>query len=219
MLKTQAETELSKEIDRQIENLLQKGYPGIAGMSEQRFLKLVAPLKERVGEVAVPGKAAVEGRIPFVIVVKSDLVAPEFAMPFVGIKGAHGSVNMHPIGPASFKPIEGLRIPGEDVYLLVDVTTGRETLNVTPAEALKIITAESRSPLTIDEGVALVTHFPEVLYDKERYNCFSMLSSRRSDRRVPAIWISYNKPRLGWCWDGNPHSWLGSASCGGRIGL
>jgi hypothetical protein len=23
---------------------------------------------------------------------------------------------------------------------------------------------------------------------------------------------------LGWCWDGNPHTWLGSASCKTRIG-
>ncbi len=23
---------------------------------------------------------------------------------------------------------------------------------------------------------------------------------------------------LGWCWDDNPHTWLGSASCGRRLG-
>ncbi|MGQ0669203.1 MAG: DUF5701 family protein [Actinomycetota bacterium] len=25
-------------------------------------------------------------------------------------------------------------------------------------------------------------------------------------------------PRLGWCWAGNPHTWLGSASCGAGVG-
>ncbi|OHU23879.1 hypothetical protein BKG77_09875 [Mycobacteroides chelonae] len=25
------------------------------------------------------------------------------------------------------------------------------------------------------------------------------------------------RPKLGWCWDRNPQTWLGTASCGGRI--
>jgi hypothetical protein len=35
---------------------------------------------------------------------------------------------------------------------------------------------------------------------------------------VTAIWISKGAPKLGWCWAGNPHTWLGSASCAKRIG-
>jgi hypothetical protein len=38
------------------------------------------------------------------------------------------------------------------------------------------------------------------------------------DRRVLALWISGGAPKLGWCWDGNPHDWLGVASAGGRLG-
>ncbi|MGW0174505.1 DUF5701 family protein [Rhodococcus sp. NPDC003322] len=33
-----------------------------------------------------------------------------------------------------------------------------------------------------------------------------------------ALWISQRRPKLGWCWNGNPHSRLGSASAGRRIG-
>jgi hypothetical protein len=47
--------------------------------------------------------------------------------------------------------------------------------------------------------------------------CFSLLASRCGDKRVPAIWISGKAPKLGWCWAGNPHSWLGSASAGARL--
>nr|WP_157857446.1 DUF5701 family protein [Streptomyces yerevanensis] len=39
---------------------------------------------------------------------------------------------------------------------------------------------------------------------------------RSGDRRVPAIWISQKTPKLGWCWEGNPHTWLGMASAGDR---
>lgn len=217
--KKETETRLRNEFDRQVENLLHKGYPKLAGMSEQEFVKYIKPLKARIRLLAMPGKVASNGHIPFVIVIKNDLVAPEFAMSRVEIKDTTGSVNMHPVEPKSFKPNEGLEIPSGIAYLLVNIDTGQSTLNVTPAAALKIIRKRKRLPLTIDEGVALVTHFPQVLTDKKNYNCFSMLGSRRGDQRVPAMWISYGKPRLGWCWDGNPHTWLGSASCGSRVGL
>ena len=32
------------------------------------------------------------------------------------------------------------------------------------------------------------------------------------------MWISERAPKLGWCWDGNPHTWLGIASAGARVG-
>jgi hypothetical protein len=206
--------QISSEFDRQLETLLRAGYPALAGVSTEDFVRHIEPLKARLGRIPVPAN----GRIPFVIVLKAELVAPESAIPLVEVRGAAGVVNMFPVKPADFKPLDGMQIPGGMAYLLADVDTGRATLNVTPANALKLIAAEERSPLTIDEGVALVTHFPQVLQDKKVYNCFSMLSSRCGDQRVPALWISYGKPRLGWCWDNNPHSWLGSASCGSRVG-
>ncbi|WP_371413026.1 DUF5701 family protein [Thiomonas sp. X19] len=50
-------------------------------------------------------------------------------------------------------------------------------------------------------------------------HCFSMLASRCGDKRVPALWLSESRPKLGWCWAGNPHTWLGSASCANRVGV
>ena len=41
--------------------------------------------------------------------------------------------------------------------------------------------------LTIEEGIALVTHYPEAA---ARNAGFSLLGSRCGDRRVPALWIS-----------------------------
>ncbi len=106
------------------------------------------------------------------------------------------------------------RIPAGP-YLLLDVDTGPGTLGVVPDEALPLITDAGRSPLTIDEGLAIVTQFPGILRTR---NCFSMLASRCGDRRVPALWVSDGRPRLGWCWAAAPHNWLGSASCAGQAG-
>ena len=108
--------------------------------------------------------------------------------------------------------------PPGAAYLLVGVERGEEFCNVRPEDATRTIRACGRTPITIDEGIALVTQVPQLL---EKNKCFMLAGSRRSglaaDRRVPAMWISERAPKLGWCWDGNPHTWLGMASAGRRI--
>ncbi len=205
---------LREEFDRQVENLLQKGYPNLAGVKTAEFIKYLEPFKERIEELTT--EESKKGHIPFILVIKDKWVGGEKAMPLVELKGAKGFIALYPIEIGNFKPIVGVRIPNGLAYLLVDIDTGKGTLNITPDDALPIIHGENRSPLTIDEGIALVTHYPEIL---KKNNCFSMLGSRCGDRRVAALWISAGKPRLGWCWAGNPHTWLGSASCGSRVGL
>ena len=115
---------------------------------------------------------------------------------------------------AGFVPIEAVRLPDAPAYLAGDVDLGASSRNVRPEDALREILAAGRSPLTIDEGIALMLQQPEAI---ARNWGFSMAGSRRGDQRVPAFWISEGRPKLGWCWDGNPHTWLGTASCGGRI--
>jgi hypothetical protein len=48
-------------------------------------------------------------------------------------------------------------------------------------------------------------------------------NGKRLDARTPAVWISggtgrdgvesRGAPKVGWCWAGNRHTWLGFASC------
>jgi hypothetical protein len=201
-----------QELDRQLSHLLRIGYPEIAGVAADEFAARVEPLRKRAATM----EASAEGRVRFVIVVTRDLVPPEQAMTRVELRGKQGFVDIKGAQPlADFQPIEGVEVPESSVYLLMDVDTGKESLNVTPDAALEAIRRQGRSPLTIEEGVALVTHVPELL---KTHNAFSLLGSRSGDRRVAAIWVSAGRPRLGWCWAGNPHTWLGSASCNGRVG-
>ncbi|MGH3342132.1 MAG: DUF5701 family protein [Carbonactinosporaceae bacterium] len=200
------------EFDRQVDNLLDKNYPGTAGLSDEVFLQRIAPLRERLSE---PSTGADDARIAFVVVMAGALVPPHEAISLVELRGKRGFTTMEGDDLKRFTPIEGLAPPPGSAYLLTDIDTGAATRNVTPDEAITTIASENRSPLTIDEGVALVTQYPEVLRTR---NAFSLLGSRCGDRRVPALWVSRGSPRLGWCWAGNPHTWLGSASCGGRVG-
>ena len=73
---------------------------------------------------------------------------------------------------------------------------------------------------------------PDVL---ARGHCFMAIGSRLRkangslDARTPALWISNgtgrdgpdnrNAPKLGWCWAGNRHTWLGFASASGRASI
>jgi hypothetical protein len=189
----------SDELRRQVETL--------AGLGYEMLSEAIEPL-----EHGARGFDVGEGRIPFVLVVRG--VAADRAVSLVRLGGKRGFTTMEPADLARFEPIEGVAVPEASAYLLTDVDTGRETLNVTPDDALATIAAEGRSPLTVDEGLALVTQFPDVL---RTHNAFSLLGSRCGDRRVTAIWLSRGAPRLGWCWAGNPHTWLGSASCAARV--
>jgi hypothetical protein len=143
-------------------------------------------------------------------------VPVEAALPLVEWQGRRGWTDLPADDLARFAPVAGVDVPDAEAYLVTDVDTGREMLDVTPDDALPRILRAGRSPLTVEEGLALLTQHPGVL---RSHNAYSVLASRCGDRRVPAFWVSKGAPRLGWCWAGNPHSWLGSASCRSRVAV
>jgi hypothetical protein len=213
--------DLIATFQQQLDRLVSLGYPTLAGLSEERFRSLVEPL--RAGARALEGVDAPEA-VPFVLVTTRDLVAPEDTVPLLRLWGPRGpgskpgrvDRNHGEDGLADYHPVADSTPPGA-AYLLVGVERGEEFCNVRPEDATRTIRGRGRSPLTIEEGIALVTQVPQVL---EKNKCFMLAGSRRSgipgDRRVPALWISERAPKLGWCWDGNPHTWLGTASAAER---
>lgn len=207
---------LGLEFDRQVATLLTKGYPKLSGLSVRAFLALCKPLRTRLRAATRFPPDPATGRIPFVLVVQSRCVRPAAAMARIRRKGRTGFVSMQPVTPGDFRPITSLRVPRSAVYLLIDFDRGDRFRNVRPEDALRQITTDGRSPLTIEEGVAVLTHYPDWLI---KNHCFSLPGSRRADQRVPALWLSQKRPKLGWCWDRNPHTWLGTASCARRMGV
>jgi len=199
-------TDAELEFDRQVDALATAGLPAHLDLSDTCFRAFLEPLRDLL-PVPQEGEA-----IPFVVVVPDVAVAD--VLDAVHTVGGTGFTTMEPEDVARFRPLPELDVPTTP-YLLLDVDTGIETLGQTPAEVLPQLVARGRSPLTIAEGLAVLVSDPGIL--KAR-NAFSLLGSRAGDKRVPALWTSARRPRLGWCYQGAPHSWLGSASCAGRLG-
>ena len=154
-----------------------------------------------------------EGHIPFIIVVKNEVIAGEKAMPLVELEGKKGYTYPDEDGIKGFEPF-GVEAPNGKAYLAVDIETGKTTLGETPDEAIKKIKSDDRSPLTLEEGVALVTHHPEALKDNHVF----MPGSRHGPDEVASLWLGEGRPRLGWNLSDSSRSKWGSASCGSRVG-
>lgn len=203
------------EFDRQVRNLLDKGYPKLAGMTSSGFAELVEPLRKTVVARADSMLPPTRSRVPFVLVIKNRLIPANDLMPHTALNGKPGFSIFEPEDIGRFDAIEEVTLPDPDAYLTFDVDREKETLNQPPDKAIRTITEHGRTPITVAEGIAFITQFPDSL---EKNNCFSLVASRCGDRRVPALWISKGTPKLGWCFAGAPHTWLGSASCSGRAG-
>ena len=212
---------VKSELTRQVEHLVTLGYPELIGLTANAFRAALEPLAkqlaENLSERVSPAASddGSDGHVDFVLVIESPKAAMSRLLTLIERRGLPAVERLYPRVVNDFAPLESVTLPAGGAYLLLDVERGAEYLNVTPDDALEALVGRGRSPLTIGEGVALLTHFPEFLQPN---NCFSMLASRAGDKRVPALWLSEKRPKLGWCWAGNPHTWLGSASVAGRLG-
>lgn len=199
------------ELDRQVAAYVELGVAALLGQDEATFRARLEPLAEVATTPTAP--AAVEGDdVPFVLVLPGlDLndVAPAMR------RGTRLGVSVIDRDEApTYRPLPDVEVPAVP-YLLWGIDTGSELCDVRPEDALVTITGRGRTPLTIDEGVALVVVRPDMLRPNK---CFSLLASRTgTNQRVPAVWISERRAKLGWCWDRNPHTWLGAASAADRL--
>ncbi|WP_348534350.1 DUF5701 family protein [Kitasatospora sp. GP82] len=195
-----------------MQTLTEKDYPPLPA----------GPLAELRAQVVARGGAMAEpeqGRAPFLLVVTRQLAPLERAVPLTALAGKAkpGIIDRHyaPGDLERFEPLEEAAMPASPLYLLLDVERGEEFCGAIPKDAMAVIAERRRLLLTMEEGISFVTQHPTAL---AKNKCFSLGGSRCGDRRVPAVWISQGAPKLGWCWEGNPHTWLGMASAAERLG-
>lgn len=197
----------------QIENLIDLGVHDLADITADDLRAHARKLSDAPGAI---------------IAVHPALAPPGRLASLLTRHGKPGFVVVDMTDLDQFEPIAGVDIPDAPLYLIHDVNRGDEMRNWTPNEALPAITSLGRSPLTTSEGISWLLQEPKLL---EPNHCFMTIASRlprgsRLDARTPAIWISggtgrdgtsnKNAPKVGWCWAGNRHTWLGFATTSRR---
>ena len=200
----------SLSFSEQVSRLIDLGYPSLLGQNRDDFESALRPLG------AIANRSSREGpadTLDCVLVISTPRLPVADLLPIVVRSGRTAVERLFPKKPSDFVPTADLPLPEGDAYLLFGVDRGDATLNKTPLESMPLLAAAKRSPLTVEEGVAVLTQAPEFLQSN---HCFMLLGSRCDDKRVPALWLSDGRPKLGWCWEGNRHTWLGMASCLGR---
>ena len=206
------------EFDRQCDVMTGLGLPELIGVTQQEFEESLAPLRALAAPVSSgETDSRSDGRAGFVVVPALRGVSAAALVPLMRLQGSdrpgildrnHGEPGLAP-----YAPLDTLGVPDQP-YVLVDVERGDRFRGVRPRDAVAVIGEAGRTPLTITEGVILQLVRPDLLQPNR---CFMLAGSRRGDKRVPALWISQRAPKLGWCWEGNPHTWLGTASAADRL--
>lgn len=213
---------LDREINRQIDAYINRGYPELARVSVEDFRELFEPIRRQLHALNPSITKESRAHKSLVLVVTRDLIAPEARVQMLRLSNSrkpgivdknHWSDSVQGLTP--YLPLTHLGVPSTPIYALISVERGDDYRNVAPEDAMQALAALARTPLTIDEGISFATVHEDVL---EKNHCFMLGGSDRGDRRMPALWISESAPKLGWCFKGNPHTWLGVASVGQRVG-
>ncbi|MES9519570.1 DUF5701 family protein [Streptomyces capoamus] len=202
----------------QVERLIELGVHETAGLpaTELRAFAARAEAAEDAGAEAL-------------LAVHPDRAPASALAPLLRRDGKPGFVVTDMTDVDLFAPLDTVVPPDAPLYVLTGLDRGDRMANWSPDEALPALTAEARTPLLLTEGIQWVLHQPAVL---DRNHCFMTLGSRLRkpdgalDARTPAVWISNgtgrdgrerrNAPKVGWCWAGNRHTWLGFGSATGR---
>ncbi|MFK4144583.1 DUF5701 family protein [Streptomyces sp. NPDC004065] len=209
----------------QAARLIELGVHELAGLS-------AAELRDFAGAVGAAPAAEDSGAGAggdVLLAVHPDRVPASALAPLLRREGKPGFVVTDMTDVDRFAPLGTVALPDAPLYLLTGLDRGDRMANWSPDEALPALTAEARTPLLLTEGLHWVLQQPRVL---ERNHCFMTIGSRLRkangalDARTPAIWISNgtgrdgrerrDAPKVGWCWAGNRHTWLGFASATDR---
>lgn len=203
-----------KLFDRQVDILVrEKRYHEVVGFRKAFLEKLAAyrAVIHHVGDVDV-------SHLPFAIVVPSEVMSLEEKLRRIEYKGQSGQTLSirRPELLANITEISAPRGP----YIMKDIDFGLFTRGKTPQEMDQELRGQGRSPLTLDEGFALLTYHPEILGE---YGV-NFLGSRYAGNGIPAM---YMHPELGLRLEfyrtadiaGVMQLGWGTPSCGGRIAL
>jgi hypothetical protein len=224
-----------KLFNEQLSRIIESKFHIIAKLCKSDFINhYIMPLKKLIVECHAETDFR-ENRIPFLIVVPHNIVPLSYQLDTIreSINEKHLE---YIIKPEWFENAKGVSTPNKP-YLILDVETGYAMKNITPKKCVEIFNNEGKFALTIDEGIALITHFPEVLeshwIDLPGSVLIHKLAGQDAKKRgmlgalppgfglatfIPIICYKYyNSLRLYYIEEMTETPYSGSASCGHRL--
>ena len=222
---------------QQMKTIMERKFHVPTGLSESDFInRHIMPLKQLLVKNDKDTKIE-ESRIPILVVVPHTIVPLSYQLE--RIRESINDIQLeHVIKPEWFENVQGVSTPDKP-YLLVDVETGYAMKNITPKKCVQSFRDAGRFALTLDEGIALISHFPEVLeshwvdlpgsvlihkFVGEEVMKRGMLSSLppafAKATFVPTLnYLYYNYLRLYYIYEVTETPYSGSASCAVRLSL
>lgn len=222
---------------KQVNTIIERKFHIPTGLSESDFInRHIMPLKQLLVKNDKDTKID-ESRIPILVVVPNATVPLSYQLE--RIRESINDIQLeHLIKPEWFENAKGVSTPDKP-YLLLDVETGYTMKNTTPKKCVQSFSDAGRFALTVDEGIALISHFPEILeshwvdlpgsvlihkFVGEDVMKRGMLSSLppafANATFVPTLnYIYYNYLRLYYIYEVTETPYSGSASCGNRLSL
>lgn len=222
-------------LSKQINTIIERKLHIPTGLSESDFIdRHIMPIKQLLVENDKDIKIE-ENYIPILIVIPNTIVPLSYQLE--KLRENINDIQLeHIIKPEWFENASGVSTPDKP-YLLIDVETGYTMKNTTPKNCVKIFNDQGRFALTVDEGIALISHFPKVLeshwvdlpgsvlihkFVGEDVMKRGMLSSLppafAKTTFVPTLnYIYYNYLRLYYIYEVTETPYSGSASCANRL--
>jgi hypothetical protein len=228
---------LREIFSQQINTIIERKFHIPTGLSDNDFIdRHIMPLEQLLVKNDKDTKRD-ESRIPILVVVPHTIVPLSYQLE--RIRESINDMQLeHIIKTEWFENAQGVSTPDKP-YLLLDVETGYAMKNTTPKKCVQSFRDAGRFALTVDEGIALISHFPEVLeshwidlpgsvlihkFVGEDVMKRGMLSSLppafAKATFVPTLnYIYYNYLRLYYIYEVTETPYSGSASCANRLSL
>lgn len=190
---------LRNAFDFQKKILIEKEYPKMLDMSSADFDASLELLWKYFSEKANGLEIEIKGNVPLLLVLENNLQEK--------IKKINGHTGL------DFNQIKNnSQNKSNSFYIILDVEDGAKMVAKSAKESLKKFKKENRSALDINESIALLTFYPELL--KKHYLITAGSFYNKEGEDLPLLWLldEDHNPELHYAWFDIAHGSYGAGS-------
>lgn len=190
--------------EAQKKTLIEKNYLGLLAMDEDDFNRATESAWNIFKNQAKNYKFKTYGTIPLLLVVNSPNT-----LDVMEKIGGHTDLKLENIK-------EKYWAMKEDFYFILDVEDGEKIMARSPKRALKTLKWEGRFALNLNESLALITHYPQILQDHFLVAAGSYYPEGREN--LPLVWgvDGDSNPVLKYSWFDIAYGNYGIGSCAAK---